>query len=311
MSFKIGSFNIQKFNFTSNSDVRKSFADIAKIILHEQMDIVAIQEAIAEKPIGHLCYELGRNWNYRWEKPKPDKDWSNANEGYAFLWNSMKFHLAKKERNGVEIDVEPQINYQHRHFFENGKRIDLKRPPYIGKFVPNLLPMCEIRLINTHIAFGVYKNVSDMDISQVNLRKKEFQILTEGVYHKFSQDVSDGYKSIYTFLLGDYNLNMRSFGKPPYLENPIEINDNGHIQTIVTVQDKASTLKKQIDKENTHDTYWSMNYDHFSYDKQMRDKATMVPERIDSVSKYCNGDYEEHRKKISDHVPISLDISLI
>jgi len=310
MAFKIGSFNIQKFNFESDKDVKKNFEQIANIITSEQFDIVAIQEAIAKDAVKYLVGILGAtNWTYSWESPPSFSE--RGKEGYAFVWNTKRFRLATKidKYSGLVREIDPHVLNQYKHFYEADKKLRLIRPPYIGRFVPKHLDKCEFRLINTHIAFNLSTESGVTDISKWQMRLKEFQILTEGIYHKIS-NTPEGNMSFYTILLGDYNLNLPASGKSYRVAEVVEVNDNGTIQRIKTVQSELTTLKHKVDDDNPDAPIWSNNYDHFSYDEKLEKKASFIPRRINTVSGYCAGDYKLHRKEISDHVPIQLDVEL-
>lgn len=55
MSYKIGSFNLQDFNYSSQTEdgekKTRDFDKIAKIILQEKFDVVAVQEVNAQSPL--------------------------------------------------------------------------------------------------------------------------------------------------------------------------------------------------------------------------------------------------------------------
>ena len=97
----------------------------------------------------------------------------------------------------------------------------------------------------------------------------------------------------YTIMLGDYNLTTE-FCNQQNIEN----------QNIETFQDQLTTLSSKYDE-------FSNNYDHFTYDTHSFSSINAQVYRINSVEKYCDNDYEKHRKEVSDHVPIVIEISLI
>ena len=56
---------------------------------------------------------------------------------------------------------------------------------------------------------------------------------------------------------------------------------------------------------------YASNYDHFSYDdKAIGHVIKKRPRRIDAVRLYCNDNYEEYFKKISDHIPIIMELQI-
>ena len=103
-------------------------------------------------------------------------------------------------------------------------------------------------------------------------------------------------------MLGDYNLNLnRQWVNSDYLWHEVyEINDNGSIQLIKTVQDKKTTFGK-------NSTDFANNFDHFSYDDKLEDVVIDV-KAINTVKEYFNDKFDEHFDKISNHIPIEITI---
>lgn len=316
MSYKIGSFNLYKCSFQSDKDIRKDFLKIANIIISEQFDIVAVQEMLNPNAAGLLKRYLGSNWYYRWEKPL--KSSFAAAEGYAFFWNSRTMSLAPTEEiEGDSIVVksaEPRIFNQYRI---TAPLKPLLRNPYYGRFKPNR-GFCEIRLINIHLR---YRKGGYLESSATELRKREFYILTHEIYRRISNKRYGNNLPAYTIMLGDYNLNLkRHWTKSPYLEEVVIVNDGGMTQRLTTLQDQLTTLKR-IDELQSGCEYvgdqeqklrgYSNNYDHMTIDEN-RFKGTGVRvRRIDTVRKYSNDDFDKHRREISDHIPICMDIDLL
>lgn len=313
MAFRIGSFNICNFNtVSSNKDREINFSLIADIIEQEQFDIIALQEVIREDAVRRLVSILGTmNWDYRYESPRSFS--SNAAEGYAFVWNKRTFCLSSTEENGTKKIFEPRILYQYSQFREKNEIFKLARPPYFGRFTPVNLPNYEIRIINTHIAFNASKGSGLEDFTSGMLRTREFKILAESLYPKMSDKVYGDSKVGKTILLGDYNLNLASSGaQSPYVAEEVVVHERGNNEDrrIITVQKEMTTLKKNIDENDPTASKWANNYDHFTYDKKLHETTELIPRRIDSVRDYCKNDLHEHRKKVSDHVPIQLYIKL-
>ena len=133
-------------------------------------------------------------------------------------------------------------------------------------------------------------------------------------------------RSIFTVLLGDYNLVL--CGDGPKLWNELFL-DRYDYRTkdgdkMEFIQDQKTTLKQPKGNRNiTEDhedqeevkegdvSYYSRNYDHFGYDETIKTKYSLKPSRVDALYKYYNNDLAEYRKNISDHVPIKLKITLI
>ena len=75
-------------------------------------------------------------------------------------------------------------------------------------------------------------------------------------------------------------------------------------------------MENRVYVHNLFDTipnmsFYSRNYDHFGYDENLKVKYKLKASRVDALYKYYNNDLEAYRKRISDHVPIKLEITLI
>jgi hypothetical protein len=70
-----------------------------------------------------------------------------------------------------------------------------------------------------------------------------------------------------------------------------------------TMQNEKTTL-------STDNASFTNDYDHFSYDECRFDGTNVIIERVNSVCKYCGNDFEKYREKVSDHVPIKLELIL-
>lgn len=321
-----------KFSFRADKEISKDIAMIANIINSEGFDIVALQEVLTPNTLNLLKSELGSKWRYRWEQPRIGVGYSGSEqeaEGYAFLWNSETMELSwtnkmvgMGEKSVLEKHVaEPHIYNQYRIDRKNGEE-ELARNPYYGRFKP-VRGFCEIRLINTHFYFG------DNTSFNKNKRKKEFDILTKVIYHSISDKRYGNNLPAYTIILGDYNLNLnRPWTKGPYLQEDVILDDGGIRKHIITVQDQLTTLKavKKDEQEaptdenyaaenigndmNTSGRGYANNYDHFTYDVDRFAGTYVKAKRIDTVRKYEGDDFAKHRREISDHVPVVLNLNL-
>ncbi len=329
MGFKIGSFNVKDFNFQSNKDSKKSFENLAKIILEEEYDIIALQEVLSIQAFNQLLrYHLGYNWDGRWDSPS--KSSPQAAEGYAFLWNTRRIGLAK---NNVGKVFEPAIIDQYKIDRASGQT-ELIRNPFYGRFVPQMLPKLEFRLINVHIRFGKNKSI---DVSEKDQRRNEYDVLTKAIYPKYEDKIYGNNNASYTFILGDYNLNIV---KPVTLDGRDVLSKLDDIvwvdgKKIITVQDKLTTLKSPEGKKDSENDnfeinienakkdkikkdveditgvgtdYFANNYDHFTYNASIEERLFVQDERVDAVKKYYNKDSENYQREISDHVPVKLII---
>lgn len=329
MSYKFGSFNICNFNdpLKSNRQFNTDIKLIAKIIRSERFDILALQEVLAEEVLRDYLMpalnEGGAHWDYRWAKPS--KSDSYESEGYAFIWNTQTMELSfsntVEHSSGystiVKHKVEPHIYDQYKIDPARGE-FQLSRNPYYGRFKP-VNGFCEFRLINTHIRSGKDDEEHYWGLTKLNdggQRRNEAYILNRVIYHNISNKRYGNNMPAYTFLLGDYNLNMKSSGcgspyYPDYM-GIIKVYDNGTEQSIRVVQELPTSLKKPQQKDRDKpDAYgFANNFDHFSYDDDRFKGIGLRNSRIDTVHKYCNDDFRKHLDFVSDHVPIAMRIDL-
>lgn len=316
---KIGSFNMYKFSYQRNKENNKNFEKIAEIICGEDFDILAMQEVFIEAVIrDHLMKQLGPQWEYTWKQPISRS--KQAAEGYAYLWKKNKFQLAsgrKKDEDGgirgANKIFEPRIynEYSADPMLTNGR---LARDPFYIR-LESLHGWYEIRLINAHIMFSESKENEDeygISISDAEKRRREFEALAD-IYCKVADKQYRSARPCYTFLLGDYNLNLkRDWTKSPYLQEHISKQENRRaVKDIITVQDQLTTLKGHTRAEPDKPARgFANNYDHFSFDA-LRFEGMQMPvcSRIDTVRRYLKDDFEAHKIQVSDHIPICLHFS--
>lgn len=315
MDYKIGSFNTKNLSLASNKDFEK----MGRFLKKEHFDIIALQEVTSEKALKLLLEAMGDGYPYdkRFEKSRSKSKAST--EGYAFIWNNKRIELARKNvsYSPVGVPIEPRIINQYRtdpDFRNQG----LIRNPYYGRFTPLNCPACEIRLINTHIMYGKSAALSDVtDYTVLAMRKKELEILTTQIYRRIADDHMDNCKPNYTFLLGDYNMNLdTSAGSGDRMEGSISVDDKGHVMEIFTVQDQLTTLRVNTSGTDASleevSGHFKNNYDHFSYAKSKYDDRGIGVKvyHINAVHKHFHDDYDMYNKKISDHLPIAMELAL-
>lgn len=317
MNVKIGSFNC--LNFGSASSKKGKDKLIAKIIQNEKFDIIALQEIKSTTVVNDVL----RNLNCGNRKGKWQGCADNGVNDYAFIWNSERITLPMTKLPNGEIRVfYPHIYKQYGRDPELGK-ISLARPPFYGRFQTRFvgMPNIELRLVNTHIRFSKGKDGKELasSVSEIALRKFEFQALTKNIYYRLSDKVygkSEGEsrpQTSYTILLGDYNLNLsESRAGSPYLGEleRIEIKckaDEEKTKVIVTTQAELTTLKKQNEDDSVS---FANNYDHFTFDKCRFNETRKIITRINTVAKYCDNDPQRHFKELSDHTPIKMIFSI-
>lgn len=373
LSYKIGSFNIQKFGRVSAE--KKDVDSIAGIIRDNAFDIVAIQEITNKEALKKLLEAISyqfaeecegdflkrgnreisvtrktirtnesfgyrtKHWEGRWAKPKSDYGGSEE-EGYAFIWNRDRIQLVTNSKGEI---FEPRIADYGKLSDYNGVS-KLVRPPFLGRFMP-VNSRYEIRLINTHIMYAAPSKRLEDDAaeddceanttqSDYEARRNEFDILVRNVYVKFQKMIIDPsgcdnnavYRVPYTFLLGDYNLNLSNSKKCSSSARLGEYRES--IKTsqfhIITVNDKKTSVKRgPRDQEKRQmykldpivENHLANSFDHFTYDDQrLYDHEIASPEvgTIMAFEQFKDAEtnemtkYEIYRDKISDHLPIYL-----
>lgn len=364
MSINIASFNIQNFSSSfikmKNDATPKDLKGIAKIIIQNNFHIVALQEIIDRLAIYELLLYLdygrtiktidmnttiGRDygcesyyiyetkyWRAAWAKPI-SKYGNNVSEGYAFLWNTRKIDLINNKDGSESFPFFPK-NMDKTYS-------QLIRPPFISRFKPRH-GHYEIRLINSHIAYSrpvilVNEDEGNNGLTEEDykLRKKEFLLLTDLLSElsqkNYIQNIINGADVSYvpyTFLLGDYNLNLPGKGK----DHRAELDEDETLikkenMEIITVNDDLTTMrpkpkdpeeKKKWQADVIPDHHMSNNFDHFSFDKNRLLEHNITPpiaKRTESqFYMYTdNGDdtkFDVYKKLISDHVPIFINFDI-
>ena len=358
MSYRIASFNIEKFGdksieFRYGRSGRKDLTAISEIIKTNQIDIIAIQEISHQYALKSLIEKLSlqsadeirpsakskltrdiygyttSSWEGRWAKPASMYS-DRAAEGYAFVWNRRRIKLVT---NYAGESFEPRIGFNLQY----GK---LVRPPFIGRFMP-INARYEFRIINMHFAWDKpineieLENEETVDESVKMLREQELQTVFDTVYTSLAKqqyDVNNIDKnarplSPYTFLLGDYNLNLPGKGMGTKMSHKLSEYECGDLK-IVTVNGDLTTLRR-VPKDpkkaeifrNDPDPqkHLANNYDHFSYDQKRFVNNGIVEPNVFVVAAYesyksnktdCQQKFDVYREKISDHLPIILDVDI-
>lgn len=312
MSYYVGSFNLRDFNFSKESkdtseNIKRNFEKIAKIIIDEEFDVVALQEINAELPLKYLTQILNRyrtsvrEYDYRFGANMPLKKGVSDPERYGFIWNTKRFRLINPRRG------------TNPGYYENAGAIGLIRPPYYARFTARGMlggVNFELRIVNTHILKGTSEEG----------RIKEFNILVKQVLPRICdhQEISEDGEVMpsYTILMGDYNLALNKSARSIYrIETVTMTNYTGRYRGYRTVQEKATSLKLPNDQSCIEECY-ANNFDHFTYEIDLEKKLVLIPQRVEALSKYyadVNAPADKlkgYRTEISDHVPIKLTINL-
>lgn len=311
MSYYIGSFNLRDFNFSNQStdnsseELKRNFDMIAKIIIKENFDVVALQEINAELPLKYLTQILNkhksllREYDFRFGAEMPTHN--NDPERYGFIWNTKRLRLIKPHRG------------TNPGYYENAGVLGLIRPPYYARFTNRGMlggTNLELRLVNTHIR----------DATREEERIEEFNILVKQALPRICdhQEITEDGEIIhpYTFLLGDYNLALNKSERAIYkIETITTTNYTGKKRGFKTVQEEATSLRIPKDQTNIEECY-ANNYDHFTYEIDLDRKLVLKPQRIEPLNKYYSkigeaaDKLKAYRTEVSDHVPIGLRIDL-
>lgn len=335
--YRIGSFNLHNIGigaFANERDLEK----IAKIIKSEKLDVVALQEVLTEGNIftkddlpssitkKNIIAYLGgaEHWGFEWAF---SGDESIRHEGYAFLWNKDRLDLSTSEiiRNGQRY-----TRIYRPRMIKVNKR-DMQRQPYFARFTPHGKAggsNFEIRLLCVHTYFG------DDNLADRKIRQNELNVLLTDIYPQMADMNFQNALPRYTILLGDYNAELiteenikavaerNAYRRYIGMKVPaaMETDRTGSVYSekyrilVKTTQDQLTTLKmknQDSEDESLAERGYASNYDHFSYDEQaIGHVINSKPRRIDAVRVYCNDNYEEYFKKISDHIPIVMELRI-
>ena len=288
-------------------------------------------------PIGASVNEVfgyrTKHWEGRWAKPKSEYG-GLISEGYAFIWNRDRVKLVTN-MNGKSF--EPRIA-------DFGGYKSLVRPPFIGRFMP-INGSYEFRLINTHIVYATpSKQLDEADdedneaafmvsLKDYELRQREFETLITTIYNRFSRQQFDitGHDKLarylvpYTFMLGDYNLNLSNAkGQSVGVLGAERENIDG----VVTVNTGLTTLKgkpkdpekqKSLREDPETDHHLANNYDHVTYNEHTFISHQIEDPQVDIIYAYEiyshmetaeDSKFDIYKNRVSDHLPIYVEIDI-
>lgn len=318
MEYKIASFNMNNFGFTTHT--HKDLDKIAEIIVAEDLDVVALQEISSEgKGVERLKEHL-YGWDSCWDLPHETSDpeklsdmvaKKSRGEGYAYLWNKTKFKILEYSELGYKKKFKPRIINSE----SNDVNVDctfFARTPYYIRLEPLYGGFYELRLINIHIRYSD-DDKYDSSVDRIaEKRKREFEILTKYIYPEISEHRYGQNRAAYTIAMGDYNLNIHSPAVKTQASRHFRLDEkdtkyvyrNGRVVVnVLTVQEQLTTLKNK-------DNGYANNYDHFTYSPELLNFVNVSYKTIDAVEKYCGGDFSYYRENISDHLPIVMTIEI-
>lgn len=306
MEFNIGSINMRRMGLTAIT--KRDFEKIAQIITDERLDVVALQEIFSEgKAIKQLLKNLRyyvQHELYDWDVCFPETheivNFKPTGETYAYLWNKKKFKLVEYSESGETRIYRPRIIEKSDTGIDSNL---FTRPPFYIRLAPIYGGFYELRLLNIHIFHGEGS-------TEIEKRKKEFEYLTKVVYPGISTRGYGQNRQGYTIAMGDYNLNIccphviteeKNANLAPVVKTE-SLSPKGQQINVLTVQNQLTTLKESNGYAN--------NYDHFSYSLETSPFKNVSCRVIDAVQKYCGGDFNYYREKISDHLPIVITIDI-
>jgi endonuclease/exonuclease/phosphatase family metal-dependent hydrolase len=274
MGYIIGSFDTHNLGH-GNHDINL----IADIIFSERFDIVALQEVIKPELFDSLRKRL-YGWDGQCDKPgNSNQGFGSKIQGFGYLWNTKRVRLCDP----------PIIFSEYKDIPSKYSR--MIRNPYYARFTPSGTPggaFFEIRLINIHLK-AILNNSNDK-----RRTVDEFKKITGEILRRIGDQRYGNNMPAYTIILGDHNLLC------------VECNE-------INQQPASGIVTKQEEKtwiSNDDNPRYYSDLDHFSYEEVRFNGTTVRIERVDSVSKYCQNNFKEHREIVSDHVPIKLDLIL-
>lgn len=298
MSYTILSFNMR--NVGGGALMNRDWNTVTDIMRDTRADIVAVQEVFSELPFKWLCQRLNVgslcDWRYRCVSRQTCRN--GRGEGYVFLWNAKRVDLSPIEKEGRSVGVhDPEIRTEWSR--------SLVRPPCVARFIPvgSCVPFIEIRIISTHIIFGEdkYSREKGNELSDREMRLAEYRALSERLFPRIGKNRADGnFRTPYTFIVGDYNLlqgECAAIDKLPKDE----------VAFMETRQILASTIT-QGDESNPG-RYTDHDYDHFTYSDRECGYVYGV-DRVDAPARYYGGDFKRYGKRLSDHVPVSMQFDV-
>ena len=159
----------------------------------------------------------------------------------------------------------------------------------------------ELRIINTHIQFGVGK---DEFGGAKAIRLKELEFVLGTLYDIVATQRDGKWRCPTTIVAGDYNMSWENLSNLNSSKDFMDCHKNRSF--VVTNQKKPSTVKianpDEVNEGKTPQIEYVNNYDHFSYDSDMFNIGDPIISRFDCT----NENFIADNRLISDHVPIKM-----
>ena len=310
MGYHIGSFNMRDLNYANQAKggekLKRDFEKIAEIIAKEDFDVVGLQEINSESALNYLISVLNRKYrdsrhNFQCVFGNGMPTHSHDPERYGFLWNEKRLRLVNVKRG------------MNPGYYINAGGAGVIRPPYYGRFTARGMlggSNFELRLVNIHIK----------DASHEEEKIQEFNVLLKQVLPRICdhQEVSEEGELMpaYTFLLGDYNICLNKGPRAIFrIDKVTATSFTGKKRYFLTVQEDLTSLR-QVGNQTSIEECYANNYDHFTYEDELGFKLKLKTQRVEALSKYFSAEdgavakLKSYREKVSDHVPISMNMEL-
>lgn len=315
---RVASLNMKNFNSTN-----KDIAFVAKVLRECRSDIIVLQEVLDQgvaevsfnsSGLGLLRRTIGTHWDAtrvsikeRIEDDYPYLKSDKRGEGYAFLWNTQRIELLQDKN---DQDILPSLFADYKP----GDKLNwLRRDPGYGRFkIKNT--KVEIRVINVHLISEVPSNenfISKIPIKdKAELRISEFDVVAGKIYKRIHHKRDLNFNSVYTIIIGDYNLNLEGYGEDLPSIQEVRCYDifGNHCDwgftKMKTVQTDRTTIKGDY-------SGFKNNFDHCSFIEDL--KHSHAIRKCNRHIKLDESDPEEKIKeyyeKVSDHMPIVVEIN--
>jgi endonuclease/exonuclease/phosphatase family metal-dependent hydrolase len=244
---------------------------IYDIIIDEDLDVLALQEVLSQKEFE----KIRKNLPMKWTGAVYNSDKGNQSRfGFAFFWNTLRFEECSEGKQPLPLN-----NYK--------SETHLEREPFYGRFAPvGVGAFQEYRLLNIHLTSSSHK-----------IKKTECETLFGEIYNEVDTRRYGNNRPAVTVALGDYNYSVTECD---IIAANVSI--KGGYPNIATV---LSDLTHIYDYSKGYNS----SLDHFCYNNSKYKERILSYSRVDAVDKYFYGNFEEYTKKISDHVPVIIELA--
>ena len=312
---RVASLNMRNFNCFNKDIIR-----VANILRECMCDIIVLQEVLNQAQAEYipnasgldaLRKAIGPSWDARrvhiYNRTEEDFPfgYDTRGEGYAFLWNTNRIELLK-DRDGNDI-----LPCLYKKYKPGDKLNWLRRDPGYGRFKIKAEKV-EIRVINVHLISKMPERFnSKISIKdETELRRSEFDVVAGKIYKRINHSRDLNFNSVYTIIIGDYNLNLEGHGEDAPSIQEVRCYDmfgnqcDWGFTKMKTVQSDRTTLKGDF-------SGFKNNFDHCTFinDKKHSQAISRSYRKINLDESDPAEKFEEYYKKVSDHLPIVVEIN--